>query len=101
MSYPSRNPTQPPVEPSLTSSSASVLASPGMSLGARSPLQAIAASVLDRHETELVEEALAAVESRSPADADILKGLIEELKATSGLLDRQRPLRRPTALGGE
>lgn len=72
-----------------------------MSLGARSPVQAFVASVLDRHETELVEESLAAVESRSPADADILRGLVEELKATSGLLDRQRPLRRPTALGGE
>jgi len=72
-----------------------------MSLGARSPVQAFVANVLDRHETELVEEALGAVESRSPADAEILKGLIDELKATSLLLDRQRPLRRPTALGGE
>jgi hypothetical protein len=70
-------------------------------MGARSPVQAFVASVLDRHETELVEESLAAVESRSPADAEILRGLVEELKATSGLLDRQRPLRRPTALGGE
>ncbi|HWU86090.1 MAG TPA: hypothetical protein VN253_02400 [Kofleriaceae bacterium] len=59
------------------------------------------ATVLDRHETELVEEALAAVDSRSPADAEILRGMVEELKATSSLLDRQRPLRRPTALGGE
>ncbi|HEU0034549.1 MAG TPA: hypothetical protein VFQ53_28190 [Kofleriaceae bacterium] len=58
-------------------------------------------SVLDRHETELVQQALAAVASRAPADADVLKGLIEELKATSELLDRQRPLRRPTSLGGE
>jgi hypothetical protein len=72
-----------------------------MTLGARSPVQAFVASVLDRHETELVEEALQAVESRSPDDAVILKNLIEELKATSALLDRQRPLRRPTALGGE
>jgi hypothetical protein len=58
-------------------------------------------TVLDRHETELVEQALELVGARSPADAEILKGLIEELKATSALLDRQRPLRRPTALGGE
>lgn len=57
--------------------------------------------VLDRHEAELVEQALTAVAARSPADAEILKGLIDELKATSSLLDRQRPLRRPTALGGE
>ena len=82
---------------SLTSASATVLASSGMTLGA----PAFSVSVLDRHESELVEQALAAVESRSPADAEILKGLIEELKATSELLDRQRPLRRPTALGGE
>jgi hypothetical protein len=72
-----------------------------MTLGARSPTQPFVATVLDRHETELVEESLAAVESRSPADAEILRGLVEELKATSTLLDRQRPLRRPTALGGE
>jgi hypothetical protein len=57
--------------------------------------------VLDSHESELVEQAMAAVTARSPADAAILAGLIGELKATSELLDRQRPLRRPTALGGE
>jgi hypothetical protein len=68
-----------------------------MTLGA----PAFTVSVLDRHESELVEQALAAVGTRSPADAEILKKLIEELKATSELLDRQRPLRRPTALGGE
>ncbi|MDQ3367794.1 MAG: hypothetical protein M3680_20410 [Myxococcota bacterium] len=62
---------------------------------------AFTVSLLDRHETELVEQALAAVASNSPADAEILRGLIEELKATSSLLDRQRPLRRPTELGGE
>jgi hypothetical protein len=85
------------VTPSLTTSSATVLASSGMTLGA----PAFTVSVLDRHESELVEQALAAVGTRSPADAEILKKLIEELKATSELLDRQRPLRRPTALGGE
>ncbi|MBA2545060.1 MAG: hypothetical protein H0V17_35785 [Deltaproteobacteria bacterium] len=57
--------------------------------------------VLDRRETELVHRALAAVAARSAADADILRTLMEELRATSTLLDRQRPLRRPTALGGE
>jgi hypothetical protein len=63
--------------------------------------QAFAVSVLDRRESELVEGALAQVASRSPSDALILQGLINELRATSELLDRQRPLRRPTALGGE
>jgi len=62
---------------------------------------AFAVSVLDRHENELVEQALAAVAAESVTDAAILQGLIEELKATAGLLERQRPLRRPTALGGE
>src|SRR5688572_3796391 len=82
-----------------------VLPSSGMPLGGPIIPPAAAATfgggVLDRHETELVEQALHAVASRAPADAEILKGLIEELKATSALLDRQRPLRRPTALGGE
>ena len=63
--------------------------------------QAYAASVLDRHESELVQQALEAVASRSPTDAAILQGLIAELHATADLLDRQRPLRRPTSLGGE
>ena len=63
--------------------------------------QAFAAAVLDRHESELVEQAMAAVASQSPTDAQILQGLINELRATAELLDRQRPLRRPTALGGE
>jgi hypothetical protein len=58
-------------------------------------------AVLDRHESELVTAAMALVSERSPTDAKILEGLIAELKATSELLDRQRPLRRPTALGGE
>jgi len=63
--------------------------------------QAYAVSVLDRHESELVEQAMSAVASRSQTDALILQGLITELRSTSELLDRQRPLRRPTALGGE
>jgi hypothetical protein len=63
--------------------------------------QAFAVSVLDHHESELVEQAMAAVASRSQSDAQILQALINELRATSELLDRQRPLRRPTALGGE
>lgn len=63
--------------------------------------QAYAVSVLDRHESELVQQAMEAVAARSPSDAVILQGLIAELRATSELLDRQRPLRRPTSLGGE
>jgi hypothetical protein len=65
----------------------------------RSPL--IGARVFDRREAELVWEAMAAVAARSPADAMILQGLITELKATSELLERQRPLRRPISLAGE
>lgn len=63
--------------------------------------QAYAASVLDHHESELVRQAMETVASRSPADASILQGLLGELHATAELLDRQRPLRRPTSLGGE
>ena len=68
---------------------------------AMSSAQAFAARVLDRHESELVEASMAAVATRSPGDAQILQSLISELRATAELLDRQRPLRRPTALGGE
>ena len=82
VSLPRRTPTTPPL-----------VAPPGV--------HAFSAHVLDRHETELVEQALNAVMARSPDDAAILQGLIGELHATSELLDRQRPLRRPTALGGE
>jgi hypothetical protein len=63
--------------------------------------EAYAGRVLDRHEYELVERALAVVASRHPADADVLRSLIVDLKNMSNLLDRQRPLRRPTSLGGE
>ena len=93
VSYPGRTPTSPPVEND-------VLASSGMGMSAQAA-QAFAASVLDRHESELVEQAMDAVASQSPSDAQILGNLIGELRATSELLDRQRPLRRPTALGGE
>jgi hypothetical protein len=65
----------------------------------RSPL--VGARVFDRREAELVWEAMAAVAACSPADALILQGLIAELKATSELLERQRPLRRPISLAGE
>jgi len=84
---------------SVTSVPASVLAS-GAPLSAQA-VQALGVSVLDRQETELIEQAMAAVAAQSPADALVLQGLVIELKATSDLLDRQRPLRKPTALGGE
>jgi hypothetical protein len=84
----------------VTTSSPCVLTSSGMTLSAQA-VQALGGRVLDRHETELIEQAMAAVSSHSPADALILHGLVIELKATSELLERQRPLRRPTALGGE
>ena len=77
-----------------------VLGSTGLALSAQ-VVQALGVSVLDRHETELIEQAMAAVAAHSASDALILQGLIVELKATSDLLDRQRPLRKPTALGGE
>lgn len=66
-----------------------------------SSAQAFATRVLDHHETELVEAAMAAVAAHAPTDAAILANLVAELRATSELLDRQRPLRRPTQLGGE
>ena len=77
----------------------SVLASNSMALGTAPAF--VAVSVLDRHETELVEQALDVVSARCPGDAEVLRGLIDELQATSDLLDRQRPLRKPTSLGGE
>lgn len=97
MSYPGRTPTNPP---GLVAATTGVLTSSGMGMSAQAA-QAFAASVLDRHESELVGQAMEAVASQSPSDAQILQGLINELRATSELLDRQRPLRRPTALGGE
>ncbi|MEZ4368387.1 MAG: hypothetical protein R2939_19220 [Kofleriaceae bacterium] len=63
--------------------------------------QAISATILDRHEADLVERALRAVASEAPADGEILRGQLEQLHLTAHLLDRQRPLRSPTCLGGE
>src|ERR1041384_8697373 len=83
VSYPGRTPTKPPLNaPTLTNPGTPVLASPAVALSA----QAFAVSVLDRHESELVDEAMRAVASRSAADAAILQGLINELKAQSELL---------------
>ena len=100
MSYQSRTPSDPSAAATHPASAASVLASSSMS-SLSVPAPAFGVPVLDRHESELVTAAMALVSERSPTDAKILEGLIAELKATSELLDRQRPLRRPTALGGE
>ena len=62
---------------------------------------ALVSTLFDRHETELIDEALRAVGARAPADAAVLDDLIRQLKNTSQLLDDVRPLRRPTQLGGE
>src|SRR5262245_25127624 len=62
---------------------------------------AIAVSVLDHRESELIGRALSAVAAGNPADADVLRDLVAQLNETSRLLDRTRPLRKPTALGNE
>lgn len=63
--------------------------------------EAVAVHVLDRHETEVVDQALRIVAARAPKDAQILRDLIDQLRQTNALLDSCRPLRSPTALGGE
>jgi hypothetical protein len=62
---------------------------------------ALVGSMFDRHESELIDEALKAVAGRAPADAIVLDDLIGHLREAAVLLDRQRPLRKPTQLGGE
>ena len=62
---------------------------------------AIADNLLDGEEAALVERALRAVAAQAPADGEVLRGLIDQLRLTNELLDKQRPLRRPTSLGGE
>jgi hypothetical protein len=62
---------------------------------------ALVGSVFDRSEADLITEALHAVAARAPADAEVLSDLIADLRETASILDRQRPLRKPTQLGGE
>jgi 3-hydroxyisobutyrate dehydrogenase-like beta-hydroxyacid dehydrogenase len=51
-------------------------------------VQALGVRVLDRHETELIEQAMAAVAAHSPTDALVLQGLAEGLNfATRAGLD--------------
>ncbi len=63
--------------------------------------EAVAVHVLDRHETEVVDQALRVVALKAPKDAQILRDLIDQLRQTNALLDSTRALRSPTALGGE
>jgi len=63
--------------------------------------EAVAVRVLDRHETEVIDRALRVVAARAPADAQILRDLIGQLRETNALLESTRPLRAPTALGSE
>lgn len=63
--------------------------------------EAVAVHLLDHHEVEVVDEALRLVAARAPADAQILRDLIGQLRETNALLANSRPLRGPTSMGGE
>lgn len=63
--------------------------------------EVVAVHLLDHHEVEVVDQALRVVAARAPADAQILRDLIDQLRQTNALLDGARPLRAPTAMGGE
>ncbi len=63
--------------------------------------EAVAVHLLDHHEVEVVDEALRLVAARAPVDAQILRDLIGQLRETNALLASSRPLRAPTAMGGE
>lgn len=82
---------------SLPSSPPVLASSPVASLAT----DVLARELLDRHETELVDRALRAVAQQSPADAEVLRGMLDQLRRTSRLFDQQRPLRSPTSLGKE
>ncbi|MEZ4400259.1 MAG: hypothetical protein R3B06_09585 [Kofleriaceae bacterium] len=63
--------------------------------------EVVAVQLLDNHEVEVVDQALRVVAARAPADAQILRDLIDQLRQTNALLESTRPLRAPTAMGGE
>jgi hypothetical protein len=63
--------------------------------------EAVAVHLLDHHEVEVVDKALRVVAARAPVDAQILRDLIGQLRQTNALLESTRPLRAPTAMGGE
>ena len=65
------------------------------------PAEVVAVHLLDRHEVEVVDQALRVVAAKAPADAQILRDLIDQLRHTNALLEGSRPLRAPTAMGGE
>jgi hypothetical protein len=57
--------------------------------------------LFDRHESELIDNALLAVYAKAPADAEFLRGTMERLGDVHALVNSSRQLRRPTRLGGE
>lgn len=63
--------------------------------------EAVAVDLFDHRELALVERAMAAVQARAPADAEVLRKLIRQLRDTQSLLEMSRALRNPTSLGGE
>lgn len=82
-------------------SSSPPLASGGSLMAMLQSAEAVAVHLLDRHETEVVDQALRVVAARAPADAQILRDLVGQLRETNALLESARPLRQPTAMGGE
>lgn len=92
----------PPADRPPASSLVSPLVSNGGSLMAMlQSAEAVAVHLLDHHEVEVVDQALRLVAARAPADAQLLRDLIGQLRETNALLASLRPLRAPTALGGE
>ncbi len=63
--------------------------------------EAVTVDLFDHRELALVERAMTAVAAHAPADAEVLRKLIRQLRDTQGLLDETRALRSPTSLGGE
>jgi hypothetical protein len=63
--------------------------------------EAVAVDLFDHRELALVERAMSALSVRAPADAEVLKKLIRQLRHTQMLLEETRALRAPTQLGGE
>lgn len=63
--------------------------------------EAVAVDLFDHEELALVERAMAALAQKAPADAEVLRKLIRQLRDTQRLLEETRELRKPTSLGGE
>ena len=77
------------------------LANGGSLMAMLQSAEAVAVHLLDHHEVEVVDQALRLVAARAPVDAQILRDLIGQLRETNALLAGSRPLRAPTAMGGE